>query len=110
MIGGILSTSTYRSKMFSVSIGIGLNEDNDQPSTCLNAALKDMAPTSDLFKREKFLVPFINLKHSLIYSWNEDLNLSRSFTIGHGYTGDGYVLDCIFSVLLVITGFLLCSH
>ncbi|KAJ4866053.1 Uncharacterized protein Rs2_52429 [Raphanus sativus] len=53
-------------------------------------------------KEKNFLVPsFINLKCSLIYSCTEDLNLSRSFT-GHGFTGDGYVFNCL---SLTIIGF-----
>jgi biotin--protein ligase len=33
-VGGILCTSTYRSKKFNVSAGIGLNIDNENPTTC----------------------------------------------------------------------------
>ena len=38
-IGGILCHSSYRSKEFCVVIGVGLNLDNSQPTTCVNDAL-----------------------------------------------------------------------
>ncbi|XP_019083503.1 PREDICTED: biotin--protein ligase 1, chloroplastic isoform X1 [Camelina sativa] len=57
-VGGILCTSTYRSKKFHVSVGVGLNVDNEQPTTCLNAVLKDMSPASNLLKREEILGAF----------------------------------------------------
>ncbi|XP_010472583.1 PREDICTED: biotin--protein ligase 1, chloroplastic isoform X1 [Camelina sativa] len=59
-VGGILCTSTYRSKKFHVSVGVGLNVDNEQPTTCLNAALKDMSPASNLLKREEILGAFFH--------------------------------------------------
>ncbi|KAM7259438.1 hypothetical protein ACFE04_015179 [Oxalis oulophora] len=40
-VGGILCTSTYKSKKFNVSAGIGLNIDNENPTTCLNSALRE---------------------------------------------------------------------
>ena len=39
-IGGILCHSTYRAKEFQVVIGVGLNLDNSQPTTCVNDVLK----------------------------------------------------------------------
>jgi len=88
-IGGILCTSTYRSRKFLVSVGnkhyslevcnkyllevalllvllklvfllagVGLNVDNEQPTTCLNAVLKDVCPPSNLLKREEILGAF----------------------------------------------------
>lgn len=38
-IGGVLCHSTYRSKEFQVVIGVGLNLDNSQPTTCVNDIL-----------------------------------------------------------------------
>ena len=35
-IGGVLCHSTYREKDFHVVIGVGLNLDNSQPTTCVN--------------------------------------------------------------------------
>ncbi|KAJ6930558.1 hypothetical protein NC652_014173 [Populus alba x Populus x berolinensis] len=65
-VGGILCTSTYRSQKFNVSAGkndsssvicewfliltgIGLNVDNEKPTTCLNAVLRELA-VSKFFK------------------------------------------------------------
>ncbi len=39
-IGGILCHSTYRSKEFQVVIGVGLNLDNSEPTTCVNDLLR----------------------------------------------------------------------
>lgn len=73
-IGGVLCTSTYRSKKFNVSAGVGLNVDNEQPTTCLNAVLKDLSPTSDLFKREELLGAFFD-KFEMFF----DLLMRRGF-------------------------------
>ncbi|XP_006405254.2 biotin--protein ligase 2 isoform X1 [Eutrema salsugineum] len=59
-VGGILCTSTYRSKKFHVSVGVGLNVDNEQPTTCLNTVLKDISPASTLLKREEILGAFFH--------------------------------------------------
>ncbi|EOA29075.1 hypothetical protein CARUB_v10025337mg, partial [Capsella rubella] len=89
-VGGILCTSTYRSKKFHVSVGnkhyydcnkskrtarclvalicstcrlkerVGLNVDNEQPTTCLNAGLKEMSPAPNLLKREEILGGFFH--------------------------------------------------
>jgi biotin--protein ligase len=40
--------------------GVGLNVDNGQPTTCLNAVLKGMAPESNLLKREEILGAFFH--------------------------------------------------
>ncbi|CAN6970396.1 hypothetical protein HID58_032160 [Brassica napus] len=61
-IGGVLPQRTDQRS-------VGLNVDNEQPTTCLNAVLKDLSPMSDLFKKKNFLVPsLIRLKRYLIYS------------------------------------------
>lgn len=39
-IGGVLCYSTYRAKEFQVVIGVGLNLDNSQPTTCVNDILQ----------------------------------------------------------------------
>ncbi|KAH7654433.1 Biotin--[methylcrotonoyl-CoA-carboxylase] ligase protein [Dioscorea alata] len=59
-VGGILCTSTYRSKKFHVCAGVGLNLDNEKPTTCLNAALKEMIPDSGQIKREDLVAAFFN--------------------------------------------------
>ncbi|KAG2278315.1 hypothetical protein Bca52824_060870 [Brassica carinata] len=73
-VGGVLCTATYRSKKFDVSAGVGLNVDNEQPTTCLNAVLKDLSPTSDLFKREEPLGAFFD-KFEMLF----DLLMRRGF-------------------------------
>ncbi|KAH9299514.1 hypothetical protein KI387_031196, partial [Taxus chinensis] len=57
-VGGVLCTSTYRSKRFSVTIGIGLNLDNEEPTTCLNALIQDLTSRSHLIRREELLAAF----------------------------------------------------
>ncbi|WCJ44593.1 Biotin--protein ligase 2 [Euphorbia peplus] len=59
-VGGILCTSTYRSKKFNVSAGIGLNIDNEKPTTCLNAILRELSPAASKLRREKILAAFFN--------------------------------------------------
>ncbi|KAM7253189.1 hypothetical protein ACFE04_025807 [Oxalis oulophora] len=59
-VGGILCTSTYKSKKFNVSAGIGLNIDNENPTTCLNSALRELSSGSYKFRREDVLAAFFN--------------------------------------------------
>ncbi|KAM0950750.1 putative carbon--nitrogen ligase [Dioscorea sansibarensis] len=59
-VGGILCTSTYRSKKFHVCAGVGLNLDNEKPTACLNAALREMIPDSGQIKREDLVATFFN--------------------------------------------------
>ncbi|XP_010091344.2 biotin--protein ligase 2 isoform X1 [Morus notabilis] len=59
-VGGVLCTSTYRSKKFDVSVGIGLNVDNEKPTTCLNAFLKELSDVDYKFAREDILAIFFS--------------------------------------------------
>ncbi|PHT31360.1 Biotin--protein ligase 1, chloroplastic [Capsicum baccatum] len=59
-VGGILSTSVYRSKKFYISAGVGLNVGNEKPTTCLNAVLKRVNPLSRELKREDIIAAFFN--------------------------------------------------
>ncbi|CAI0438150.1 unnamed protein product [Linum tenue] len=59
-VGGILCTSTYRSKKFNISAGIGLNVDNDKPTTCLNAFLREISPAACHLTREEIVASFFN--------------------------------------------------
>ncbi|KAA8546363.1 hypothetical protein F0562_002898 [Nyssa sinensis] len=59
-VGGVLCTSTYRSKKFNVSAGIGLNVDNEKPTTCLNAALQKLTSGASQLHREDLLAAFFN--------------------------------------------------
>ncbi|VVB17776.1 unnamed protein product [Arabis nemorensis] len=73
-IGGILCTSSYCSRKFDTSVGVGLNVDNEQPTTCLNAVLKELSPTSSLFTREEILGAFFH-KFEMLF----DLFMDRGF-------------------------------
>ncbi|OVA08013.1 Biotin protein ligase [Macleaya cordata] len=59
-VGGILCTSTYRSKKFNISAGVGLNVDNEKPTTCLNAVLRGLTSVAFQLKREEILAAFFN--------------------------------------------------
>ncbi|CAK7347036.1 unnamed protein product [Dovyalis caffra] len=59
-IGGVLCTSTYRSKKFNVSAGIGLNVDNEKPTTCLNAVLRELSGAAFALRREDIVAAFLN--------------------------------------------------
>ncbi|KAL2894403.1 Biotin--protein ligase 1 chloroplastic [Bienertia sinuspersici] len=59
-VGGILCTSTYKSKKFNISVGIGLNIDNKQPTTCLNARLQQIASKSCRLLKEDILASFFD--------------------------------------------------
>ncbi|XP_052202848.1 biotin--protein ligase 2-like [Diospyros lotus] len=73
-VGGILCTSTYKSKKFNVSAGIGLNIDNEKPTTCLNAVLQKYTPADYQLKREEILAAFFNKFENLF-----DLFVKRGF-------------------------------
>ncbi|XP_058190038.1 biotin--protein ligase 2 [Rhododendron vialii] len=73
-VGGILCTSTYRSKKFNVSAGIGLNIDNEQPTTCLNAVLQKLTSISYQLQREDILAAFFNKFEDLF-----DLFIDKGF-------------------------------
>ncbi|KAK6257468.1 hypothetical protein QUC31_000927 [Theobroma cacao] len=73
-VGGILCTSTYKSKKFNVSSGVGLNVDNEKPTTCLNAVLKELSTTSNKFRREDIMAAFFN-KFEMLY----DIFLNQGF-------------------------------
>ncbi|XP_022773208.1 biotin--protein ligase 1, chloroplastic-like [Durio zibethinus] len=73
-VGGILCTSTYKSKKFNVSSGIGLNVGNEKPTTCLNAVLKELSTTSIEFRREYIMGAFFN-KFEMLY----DIFINQGF-------------------------------
>ncbi|XP_015571534.2 biotin--protein ligase 2 isoform X1 [Ricinus communis] len=73
-VGGILCTSTYKSKKFNVSAGIGLNVDNEKPTTCLNAVQRELSPAASQLRREEILTAFFNKFESLY-----DLFLNQGF-------------------------------
>lgn len=57
-IGGVLCTSTYSSKRFNVTVGIGLNLDNEKPTTCLNSLLQKSTTNTHILRKEELLVAF----------------------------------------------------
>ncbi|XP_052188913.1 biotin--protein ligase 2-like [Diospyros lotus] len=59
-VGGILCTSTYTSKKFNVSAGIGLNIDNEKPTTCLNEVLQKLTSVAYRLQKEDVLAAFFN--------------------------------------------------
>ncbi|KAL5206952.1 hypothetical protein ABZP36_031387 [Zizania latifolia] len=59
-VGGILCTSSYGTKVYNICTGIGLNVDNEKPTTCLNAALQEMKVNSPKLKHEDILSSFFN--------------------------------------------------
>ncbi|KAJ1278033.1 hypothetical protein BS78_04G049100 [Paspalum vaginatum] len=59
-VGGILCTSSYEPKVYNICTGIGLNVDNEKPTTCLNAGLQEANAISPKLKREDILAYFFN--------------------------------------------------
>ncbi|KAI4337772.1 hypothetical protein L6164_016148 [Bauhinia variegata] len=59
-VGGILCTSTYRSKKFNISAGIGVNINNEKPTICLNTVLRELSLEAYQFRREDVLAEFFN--------------------------------------------------
>ncbi|KAL6525156.1 hypothetical protein OROMI_030749 [Orobanche minor] len=73
-VGGILCTSTFKSKKFNVSAGIGLNVNNPQPTLCLNAVLRRLGCVASRLRREYILAAFFN-KFECLY----DIFISQGF-------------------------------
>ncbi|KAL6515581.1 ATP-dependent 5'-3' DNA helicase hcs1 [Orobanche hederae] len=73
-VGGILCTSTFKSKKFNVSAGIGLNVNNPQPTLCLNAVLRRLGCVASRLRREYILAAFFN-KFECFY----DIFISQGF-------------------------------
>ncbi|XP_019189102.1 PREDICTED: biotin--protein ligase 2-like [Ipomoea nil] len=65
-VGGILCTSTYKSQKFNISAGIGINVDNEKPTTCLNTVLQKSTSVPNIFKREDIMAAFFNKVESFI--------------------------------------------
>ncbi|CAI5491500.1 unnamed protein product [Closterium sp. Naga37s-1] len=65
-VGGVLCTSSYRNRAFDVTVGIGLNVDNAQPTTCINAALQAACPSAAPVSHEALLAALLNRLHSLL--------------------------------------------
>ncbi|KAA8538543.1 hypothetical protein F0562_028151 [Nyssa sinensis] len=90
-VGGILCTSTYYSKKFSVSAGIGLNVDNEKPTTCLNAALQKMTSVAYQLQREDILAAFFNKFENLFDIFiNEDASITMGSTCNLDQSEEGF--------------------
>eukprot|EP00890_Picochlorum_soloecismus_P002283 jgi/Picsp_1/3055/NSC_01277-R1_biotin--protein ligase-like len=77
-IGGILCHSAFRDAIFQVTIGIGLNVSNQEPTTCLNDMLKLYAGTEDVqvFTREEIVAGVANRLEGML----------ETLTV-HGFSG-----------------------
>eukprot|EP00455_Lapot_gusevi_P028016 TRINITY_DN2976_c0_g1_i4.p1 TRINITY_DN2976_c0_g1~~TRINITY_DN2976_c0_g1_i4.p1 ORF type:complete len:325 (-),score=33.12 TRINITY_DN2976_c0_g1_i4:22-996(-) len=60
-LGGILCQSTYLYPHFDITIGVGLNVSNAQPTICLNSYLADRHPHARSVTREELLAKFLTL-------------------------------------------------
>lgn len=47
-------------KWYLAFAGIGLNIDNEQPTTCLNAAMRELSAITYRFRREDIMAAFFN--------------------------------------------------
>ncbi|KAH9604641.1 hypothetical protein KSS87_016788 [Heliosperma pusillum] len=57
-VGGVLCTSSYKSNRFNISVGIGVNVDNRQPTTCLNERLQEITSIDLQLRKEEILGSF----------------------------------------------------
>ena len=67
-IGGILCHSTYRSKEFQVVVGVGLNLDNSQPTTCVNDILRQQHAE---LQQQTVLQPITREVFSQLLHWHD---------------------------------------
>ena len=56
-IAGILTHSTYRSKVFRITVGCGINLANSEPSTCIDDLLRQQVSDAQPIKKEVGLEP-----------------------------------------------------
>eukprot|EP01018_Ginkgo_biloba_P011301 Gb_31384 [translate_table: standard] len=75
-VGGVLCNSTYSSKKFNVTVGIGLNVDNREPTTCLNAFLQESTNDRHILRREELLAAFFERFENLY-----DVFLQQGFSV-----------------------------
>ena len=60
-LGGILSQTSFTSQVFDVCIGIGINVDNKEPTTCLNELLNQVNPNAPKISREALLASYLTI-------------------------------------------------
>ena len=51
-IAGVLTHSTYRSKVFRITVGCGINLANSEPSTCIDDLLRQQVPAARPLNKE----------------------------------------------------------
>lgn len=78
-----------------ILIGIGLNVDNEKPSTCLNAALKEANAISPVLKKEDILAYFFNKFENLFEIFSNQGNLDFVF-YPHFAAGDTMLTRTMF--------------
>ncbi|KAH9605632.1 hypothetical protein KSS87_003037 [Heliosperma pusillum] len=101
-VGGVLCTSTYKSKKFNISVGIGVNVDNRQPTTCLNERLQQLNSNDFQLRREDIL-GFHPLEELYYQTW---LHSGQRVIIQD--TCDGHTVDSVVTIQgLTSTGYLM---
>jgi biotin-(acetyl-CoA carboxylase) ligase len=87
-IGGVLCQSTYdySTKTFVVVAGIGLNVENQSPTTCL----KSLYPSHVIVNRENVLATFFNRLEPMLESFN-DTGFQHFY---NDYVNEWLVSDC----------------
>lgn len=71
-IGGALIHTTWSSGQFLVQTGLGLNLDNNEPTTCINAILKEHAPAAPPITAEALLAALLLKLEELFMVFERD--------------------------------------
>ncbi|KAL9229112.1 hypothetical protein vseg_004618 [Gypsophila vaccaria] len=118
-VGGVLCTSTYKSKRFNISVGIGVNVDNRQPTTCLNERLQELTSKDLQLRKEDILSSFFEKFETLLevlitkgFQPMEELYYKTWLHSGQRVTiqdtCDGQTVDCVVTIQgLTPTGYLM---
>ena len=51
-LAGVLTHSSYRSRIFRLTVGCGINVSNSQPSTCVDDMLRQQSPSARPINKE----------------------------------------------------------
>ncbi|KAI3984106.1 hypothetical protein MKX01_035233 [Papaver californicum] len=110
-VGGVLCTSTYSSKKFNVSAGIGLNVNNERPTTCLNAELQKLTSCACQLERENVLAAFFKRFESFFDTFliKDSMHLKScttrpGSTVGSGFSYKRRKRDSCWNMLLLFRG------
>ena len=68
-IGGVLCQSSYQQNVFDLTIGVGINTSNEQPTVSLNSV---RAPGSPPITREELLARILNHFESMMFVFYEE--------------------------------------